>query len=259
MISIIYTNKKIMKYKSIFISDVHLGTNDSKSKEVIEFLKDNQCDNLFLLGDIIDGWQIKKGSKWKKKDTKFFRFILKLILKRTKVIYIRGNHDDFLDEIIPFAFHEKFSIRQDYIYKSNDKSYYLCHGDVFDNITSKMVWLSKLGDIGYNLLLRFNRWYNKRRIKKGLEYHSISQEIKSKVKVAVEFLFDFEKKCVEFTKHKKCDGIICGHVHIPAIKEIDGITYYNSGDWVETMSALVEDYNGDFSLFYYQPKEHIKQ
>jgi len=243
-----------MKYKSIFISDVHLGTIDSKSKECIEFLKENSCDNLFLLGDIIDGWRLKKGSEWKKKDTKFFRFLLKLILKKTKIIYIRGNHDDFLDKIIPFVFHENFSVRQEYIYKSNDKLYYLCHGDAFDGVTSKMLWMSKLGDIGYNLLLKFNRWYNKRRIEKGLEYRSISQEIKSKVKLAVEFLLDFEQKCVDYTKHKKCDGVICGHVHIPSIKEINGVIYMNSGDWVETMSAIVENYDGTFEIVYYKPK-----
>lgn len=243
-----------MKFKSIFISDIHLGTPDSRSKEVVDFLKENECENLFLLGDVIDGWELKRGSKWKKKDTKFFRFLLKLIIKNTNITYIRGNHDDFLDEIIPFVFDKKFIIRQDYVYRSNNKSYYLCHGDAFDNITSKVVWLSKLGDIGYNLLLRFNRWYNKRRIKKGLEYRSISQEIKSKVKIAVEFLLDFEQKCVDYTKYKKCDGVICGHVHIPSIKQIDGIMYMNDGDWVDNMSAIVEDYEGNFKILKFQPK-----
>ena len=238
------------KYKSIFISDIHLGTNDSKIKQCIKFLKENKCDNLFLNGDIIDAWNLKSRGKWKKKDTRFFRLILKLISSGTNVVYIRGNHDDFLESIYPIHL-DNFQIVENYVYETNGKKYFIVHGDIFDSITSKQIWLSKLGDLGYYLLLKVNKWYNIRRIKKGLPYYSISKDIKKKVKMAIDFLDGFEKKAAEYAINNKYDGIICGHVHTPVIKEIDGITYYNSGDWVESLSAICEK-DGVFKLKYFE-------
>lgn len=248
-----------IKCKTIVISDVHLGTQGSKAKELVRFLKQYQCENLILNGDIIDGWQLKKSGKWKRKHTRFFTRILKMIEEEeTTVTYIRGNHDDFLDQILPFKM-GNLSIQHDMIYESNGKRYYVVHGDIFDSITSRFKWIAKLGDVGYTMLLWINRQYNARRVKKGLPYFSLSQSIKSKVKKAIKYIDDYEHQLASLAKHKNCDGIICGHIHQPAIKNIKDITYLNSGDWVESMTALVEDFNGDWSLAYYTETQTHKE
>ena len=237
--------------KTIVISDVHLGTKGSKAKELVRFLKQYKCKNLILNGDIIDGWQLKKSGKWKRKHTRFFTRILKMIEEDgTKVTYIRGNHDDFLDQVLPFTM-GNLTICRDMIYESAGKKYFIVHGDVFDSITSQFKWIAKLGDIGYTFLLWLNRQYNFRRMKKGLPYFSLSQSIKAKVKQAVKYVDDFENQLSSMARYKNCDGIICGHIHQPAKKEINGISYLNSGDWVESMTALIEDLNGKWDLVYY--------
>ena len=230
---------------------MHLGTKGSKAKELVRFLKQYECKNLILNGDIIDGWQLKKSGKWKRKHTRFFTRILKMIEEDgTKVTYLRGNHDDFLDQILPFKM-GGLTITRDMIYESNGKKYYIVHGDVFDSITSQFKWIAKLGDVGYTFLLWLNRQYNYRRMKKGLPYFSLSQAIKVKVKQAVKYIDDFEAQLSAMARYKDCDAIICGHIHQPALKEINGITYLNSGDWVESMTALVEHTNGEWDLVYY--------
>ncbi|HAN17047.1 MAG: UDP-2,3-diacylglucosamine hydrolase [Bacteroidetes bacterium GWC2_33_15] len=238
-------------YKTIIISDVHLGTNTSKAKELVRFLKTNTCDKLILNGDIIDGWRLKKSGKWKKKHTRFFKVLVKMMGEfNTEVIYIRGNHDDFLDNMMPFTI-GNLSIRKDYIHKSFGKNYYVVHGDIFDNITTNLRWLAKLGDIGYTFLLWMNKVYNNRRVKRGLPYYSLSQEIKQRVKTAVSYISSFEQELVNLAKQKNCQGVICGHIHHPDIREYGNITYYNSGDWIESLTALVEHYNGNWEILYY--------
>jgi len=238
-------------YKTLVISDVHLGIKDSKAKELVRFLKEHSCETLILNGDIIDGWQLKKSGSWKKKHTKFFRIILKAMEKyKMKVVYLRGNHDDFLEQIIPFEI-GNFSIVNDYIHESNGKRYYIIHGDVFDTITTRMPWLSKLGDISYTFLLWMNRNYNRYRERRGLPYYSLSQVIKNKVKSAVSYISDYEEQLSEVAKRKKCEGIICGHIHQPANKMIGDIHYLNSGDWVESLTALAETKEGEWKIIQY--------
>jgi len=238
-------------YKTIVISDVHLGASGSKTKQLVRFLKQNTCEWLILNGDIIDGWQLQRSGKWKRKHTRFFKIILKMIDRyKTKVIYIRGNHDDFLDQILPLRI-GSLSICREYIYESAGKRFYITHGDIFDSITTKLKFVAKLGDIGYNLLLWLNKRYNQYRAKKGLPYFSLSQKIKAKVKTAVSYIDDFEKELANFARLKNCDGVICGHIHQPAMKEIEGVLYYNSGDWVESLTALTEDFNGNWELVHY--------
>jgi len=246
-----------IQYKTIVVSDLHLGTSGSKAREVTEFLKKYRCERLILNGDIIDGWQLKKYGAWKKKHTAFFRVVLKMMDKfDTKVVYIRGNHDDFLDNVLPLVIGKNFQVRRDYILKSGERNFYVTHGDVFDSVTSQMKWLAYLGDIGYTFLLWLNKQYNSYRTWRGLPYYSLSQKIKSSVKKAVNYITDFEEKLAEMAKAKNCDGIICGHIHQPAIRDIDGILYLNSGDWVEALSALVEDYNGNWELIYFTEEMH---
>ena len=203
-------------YRTIVLSDIHLGTSHSKVDEVSDFLSTVDCDRLILNGDIIDGWHLQKSGvkKWKAEHTRFFKIIMKMMEKcGTEVIYVRGNHDDFLDNLVPLQF-SNISIVRDYILESNGRHYFVTHGDVFDKVTTEMKWLAQLGDVGYTLLLWMNGMYNKYRAKHGKPYYSLSQAI----------------------KHK---GII------------GGIHYLNSGDWVETLSALTEDENGNWEVVNY--------
>jgi UDP-2,3-diacylglucosamine pyrophosphatase LpxH len=242
-------------YKTVVISDVHLGTSHSKVTEVCNFLESVKCQKLILNGDIIDGWHLQKrnGKKnpWKKKHTVFFKVIMKMMERDgTEIIYIRGNHDDFLDSIAPFRF-ANIRILNYYILISNDKKYFITHGDVFDRVTTGIRWLAKIGDVGYNILLRLNKFVNKRRMKKGLPYYSLSQKIKSQVKQAVAYISDYEYQLVQFAWSKKMSGIICGHIHQPDNKMMQGVHYLNSGDWVESLTALTEDFNGKWEIYYY--------
>lgn len=240
------------QHKTIVLSDIHLGSKWSKAKEVTRFLKENTCETLILCGDIIDGWSLIRGkkNKWKKRHTKFIKLLLD-IQHNTQIIYLRGNHDDFLDSVLPMNF-QNIQIVKDYIYESGGKRFYILHGDVFDTVTSRFSWLSKIGDVGYSLLLWINKWYNQNRAKKGLPYYSLSKEIKNKVKTSVSYISDYEHHIVDVARRKKCDGVICGHIHHPEMRYYDDILYLNSGDWVESLSALTEDFNGNWNLVYYQ-------
>ena len=238
-------------YKTIVVSDVHLGTKGSKAKEIARFLKQYRCENLILNGDIIDGWQLKKSGSWKRKHTRFFNRILKMIENHnTNVFYLRGNHDDFLEQILPLQI-GRLHIQTDMVYDSQGKKYFITHGDVFDSITTNLRWIAYLGDIGYTFLLWMNRVVNFYRFKAGLPYFSLSQFVKGKVKSAVSYVDDFESELAKMARSKGCEGIICGHIHKAENRIIDGIHYLNSGDWVETMSALAEDHEGNWQLIYY--------
>jgi UDP-2,3-diacylglucosamine pyrophosphatase LpxH len=238
-----------MNYSTIVLSDLHLGSGHAKTRQLVDFLRTVNCKTLILNGDIIDGWKLQKGGKWKKEHTDFFKVLMKMMENfGTKVIYVRGNHDDFIDLLAPFHFNN-ISIVKDYVYRSAGKSYYVCHGDIFDAVSSRMIWLAKLGDFGYTMLLRLNKIYNKMREKKGLPYYSLSQSIKQKVKSTVSYISDFENELVKLAKAKNMEGIICGHIHKPENCYIQGIHYLNSGDWVETMSALLEHEDGSWEVY----------
>lgn len=246
--------KASTQFRTIVLSDIHLGTTGSKAKEVTEFLRNYSCQKLILNGDIIDGWQLKQYGTWKKNHTNFFKTVLKQIVHYdTKVVYLRGNHDDFLDQVMPMKVGKNFSIRKDYTLTSGTRKFYITHGDVFDSITSQLKWLAYLGDMGYTFLLWVNKFYNQYRTWRGLPYYSLSQQIKGRIKQAVSYISDYEQKLTELARARHCEGVICGHIHQPAIHELDGIIYMNSGDWVESLSALVEDHDGNWSLLYYTP------
>ena len=242
---------KVAAFKTIVISDIHLGTKDSKSKELSKFLKYNHCRKLILNGDIVDGWHLRRRGKWKKKDTRVFRRILSMIEHHgTEVIYVRGNHDDFLDKMVPIVF-GNIKIVNDYEIKRENRTYFVTHGDVFDVVSSNMKWLAKIGDVGYKILLWMNRRHNRRRALLGLPYDSVSQKIKQRVKLAVSYISDFEDVMVDYARMKGYNGVICGHIHKPDNKIIDGIHYLNSGDWVESLSAVVEDNDGKWEVIHY--------
>jgi UDP-2,3-diacylglucosamine pyrophosphatase LpxH len=245
-------------YRTIVLSDIHLGIRNSHVREVVRFLKENSCDTLILNGDIIDGWQLRKSGKWKKRHTSFFRLLMKwLSSTNTKVIYLRGNHDDFLDEVLPLQL-GNFTLDRTYVHESFGKRYFVVHGDIFDTVTTKLKWIAKLGDSGYTFLLWMNRHYNRFRRRRGLPYYSLSQIVKHKVKKAVSFMSDYESELCAVASAERCDGVICGHIHQPANKYIDGIHYLNSGDWVETLSALVETTEGEWKILYYADWERSR-
>lgn len=247
-------------FRTVVVSDLHLGTTHAKAQQVCNFLEHINCERLILNGDIIDGWHLQKTSnhKWKEVYTRFFKIIMSMMENRgTEIIYIHGNHDDFLRHILPLRF-ANLHICKDYILESNGKHYFITHGDVFDKVTSNMKWLAKLGDIGYTLLLWLNYWYNCYRKKKGKPYYSLSQTVKQKVKSAVSYICDFEKVLADFARSFSCEGVICGHIHHPENKYISGIHYLNSGDWVESMSALIEDTEGNWRVFYYSVWEEAQ-
>lgn len=246
------------KHKTIVLSDIHLGSRWSKTKEVTRFLKNNSCETLILCGDIIDGWAIVRGkkAKWKRRHTNFIKTLLE-ISSHTNIIYVRGNHDDFLDRIIPLQF-LNISIVKEYIHTSGENKFYVLHGDVFDKVTSSMSWLAKIGDVGYSFLLWMNKMYNQRRIRKGLPYYSIAREIKSKVKASVSYISNFEHHVVSMAEKKGCNGVICGHIHHPEIKKYGKVLYLNSGDWIESLSALTEDFEGNWNL-YLEENKSIEQ
>ena len=239
------------KYKTIIMSDIHLGMTDSKANEVVDFLENNSCETLILNGDIIDGWAIKRGAKLKPKHMRCIRKIMKISEKGTKVYWLRGNHDDFLKDFMPIKIGD-IQIQEDLIIESNGNKYLVLHGDLFDVFITKMGWLAKIGSVLYEFSLWLNRWYNRYRKWRGKEYLSIAKKIKENVKFATNFINKFEDHLVDLAHRKGYDGVICGHIHYPVIKKIGDIEYMNSGDWVETMSCLVEDYYGQWSLKYYK-------
>ena len=239
-------------YPTIVLSDIHLGSEHSRTEEVTNFLKHVNCDRLILNGDIIDGWQLQKsGRRWKQQHTDFFKVLMKMMEKQgTEIVYIRGNHDDFLDNLVPFTF-SNLSVVKDYILNTHGKRYLVTHGDIFDTVTTNMRWLAMLGDMGYTFLLWLNRIYNQRREKAGKPYFSLSQHVKHKVKSAVSYISDFEKELVKLAEAKKLDGIICGHIHQAANVWYGNIHYLNSGDWVESLTALVENEQGEWNIVSY--------
>lgn len=240
-------------YRTIVLSDIHLGTSHSKTDEVCHFLSNVDCGRLILNGDIIDGWHLKKSGmrKWQPYHTRFFKILMKMMERKgTQVVYVRGNHDDFLDGLAPLTFYN-ISIVREYELESRGRRYFVTHGDIFDRVTTQMKWLALLGDVGYSFLLSFNSLYNRLRTRQGKPYYSLSQQVKQKVKSAVNYISDFEHTLAEFARARRYDGIICGHIHHPDNTYYEGIHYLNSGDWVETMSALAEDEDGNWNVIYY--------
>tara|TARA_R100000027_G_scaffold7932_4_gene5993 strand:+ start:14661 stop:15572 length:912 start_codon:yes stop_codon:yes gene_type:complete len=241
--------KKVsLKFKTIIISDVHLGTRDCRIDEVNYFLKHTHSERLILNGDIIDGWSLSRKGGWTKQHTRFIRLILKKLEKKdTEVIYLRGNHDDILYRFLPLEF-DRLHIVNEFIHTTPAGDYLVVHGDGFDSITTNHKWVAILGDVGYQTLLKINRLYNRYRSWRGKPYYSLSKQIKAKVKSAVSFVDKFEDKLRDLARDRKCRGIICGHIHTAANKQIDDIHYLNSGDWVESLTALVENFDGSFEI-----------
>lgn len=246
-------SQEIRKHRSIWISDVHLGTKGSKAELLSDFLKYNDCETLYLVGDIIDGWRMQKKSYWPQAHVNVIRRILTRSKRGTKVIYITGNHDEFLRRYSGMSF-GSILLADEYVHQAPDGSkYWVIHGDAFDGIVCNQKWLALVGDWAYETLLKINVLFNRVRKLFGLDYWSLSSYLKYKVKKAVNFISNYEQTLAYECKLRNYQGVICGHIHHPEVTMIDDIRYGNSGDWVESCSALVEDQQGNLEVIRWLP------
>lgn len=244
--------KATLTFRTIILSDVHLGAPDCQIDKVNHFLKHTDCKQLILNGDIIDGWSLGRRGGWTRDHTRFIRLVLKKIeKKRTDVIYLRGNHDDILDRFLPLHF-GGLQVVDRHIHESPSGRYLIVHGDVFDAVTQNSKLVAVLGDIGYQNLLRINRWYNRYRAWRNKDYFSLAKAIKAKTKTIVNYISRFEDQIQSFAKRYQCTGFICGHIHTPDDKYIGDVHYLNSGDWIESNTALVEHMDGRFEVLHYE-------
>jgi len=247
-------NRPSLKHcRTIFISDVHLGTKGCKAELLNSFLKAHRCENLFLVGDIIDGWRISSTKwYWPSAHNRVVRQILRKSEKeKTNVFYVVGNHDEFLREYIAEHNFEMGNIKVVNEFRhetAKGENLWVIHGDAYDGITRHHRWVALAGDAGYNFLLWSNRWFNGIRRAFNLPYWSLSKAIKHKVKKAVSYIFEYENTVARETAKRKLDGVVCGHIHHAEMKTINGIRYYNCGDWVQSCTAIVEDMAGNLDI-----------
>jgi UDP-2,3-diacylglucosamine pyrophosphatase LpxH len=240
----------MQQVRSIFLSDIHLGTKACQAHHLLEFLKDYSSENVFLLGDIVDLWSMKRGGVyWTIDQNTFVQKMLRRARHGEKVIFIPGNHDEAMREHVGISF-GNILVEHDHIHTAADgRRYLLLHGDEFDQVTRHHRWIAILGDKSYNFLVGLNiylSWFRRRLKISG--YWSLAGYVKRKVKTAVNFIFSFEDSVIHHVREIGLDGAICGHIHWPMIKEIDGLQYINCGDWVDSCSAIVEHLDGRMEL-----------
>jgi len=226
--------------RTAFISDIHLGTRGCQAELLLDFIRNLECDTLYLIGDIVDGWKMRTGWYWPQSHNDVVQKILRMARKGTRVIYVPGNHDDRVREFCGIHF-GGVEVMRDHIHETADgRKFLITHGDEFDGVVQHAKWLAFLGDWGYRTLLAANTWFNRARRMMGFGYWSLSAFVKIKVKNALQFIENFEAAIAEEARRRGVDGVICGHIHKAEMREIEGITYVNDGDWVESCTAVVE-------------------
>jgi UDP-2,3-diacylglucosamine pyrophosphatase LpxH len=236
------------RYRTIWISDVHLGTRGSKAEYLLDFLKRSDSETLYLVGDIIDGWRLKKSWYWPQAHNDVVQKLLRKARKGTRVVLIPGNHDDFLRSFTGFEL-GRIPIHKHVIHESADgRKFLVVHGDAFDGIVTYARWLAFLGDTAYTFALVANRWFNALRRRLGFSYWSLSAYLKHKVKNAVAFIANFEGAMAEVARKRGLSGVICGHIHHAEMRAIGDVLYCNDGDWVESCTALVEHFDGRLEI-----------
>jgi len=250
---------EVRHYRAIWISDIHLGTSGCKAEFLLDFLRVNESDQLYLVGDIVDGWQLKRGWYWKQSHNDVVQKVLRKARKGTKVTYIVGNHDEVLREFLGLRFGE-ILIENEAVHELRDgRRLWVTHGDLFDGVIQYAKWLAYLGDTAYTVALKVNDHFNYLRHKMGMSYWSLSQYLKHRVKNAISFITAFEEALTTEAQRRGYDGVVCGHIHRPEIREIDGTLYCNDGDWVESLSALVETHEGELKLVYWAHRRFEKE
>ena len=237
-----------LSFRTVFISDTHLGTSGCNAELLFDFLKSIECETLYLVGDIIDGWRLKRGWFWPTRHNDVVRRVLKMAKKGTRVVYVPGNHDEVLRDFIGLGFGD-IEIRPEAIHETADgRKLLVLHGDEFDGVVLYHRWLAFAGDHAYVALLKLNVGFNWCRRQFGLPYWSLSAHLKKKVKNAVEYVCRYEEAVAHAARERGADGVVCGHIHSAEIRQFGDVTYYNDGDWVESCTALVEHGDGRMEI-----------
>ena len=235
-------------YRTIWISDIHLGTAGCKADYLLEFLRDHESETLYLVGDIVDAWRLKKAWYWPQAHNDVVQKLLRKARKGTRVVYVPGNHDEPLRDYLNLNFGGVEVVDEVVHVTADGRRLLVIHGDLFDGVIRHAKWLAYLGDSLYTLILHFNHWFNHLRVRLGFPYWSLSQYLKHKVKNAVSFISDFEDALANEARRRGLDGVVCGHIHKAEIRDIGGILYCNDGDWVESLTALVETHAGELKI-----------
>ncbi len=235
--------------RAVFISDVHLGTRACQADRLLDFLREHPSEYLFLVGDIVDFWAMRRGIVWTAAQNTVVQKVLRRARHGGRVFLIPGNHDEALREYDGTHFGE-IRVANEVVYTAVDgRRYLVTHGDEFDQVTRHHRWVAVLGDVAYNLLVLANAAVSWTRRRLGLSgYWSLAGFAKNKVKKAVDFIFDFEEAVAHTVRERGLDGVVCGHIHSAVIKEVAGTTYINCGDWVDSCTAIVEHLDGRFEL-----------
>jgi len=248
----------VLHYRSIFISDVHLGTRHCRANYLLDFLASTECEQLYLVGDIIDLWAMRRAIYWTAEHTAVVQAILDKARAGTRVIYIPGNHDEWLREFVGSCFHG-VEIEPNATHTTADgRRFFVSHGDEFDALLRHEGLLHLVGDSAYGLLLAVNRWYNRLRRRLGRPYWSLSAYLKTRVGRAAEYMRRFERAAARETRRREADGYICGHIHKAGIERLDGVVYCNDGDWVEHCTGLVEDFDGSLHLLHWADHKRVE-
>jgi UDP-2,3-diacylglucosamine pyrophosphatase LpxH len=237
-----------VQVRAIFLSDVHLGTRGCQADKLLGFLRDYDAELIYLVGDIVDGWHLKAGWYWPQSHNDVVQKLLRKARKGARVVYIPGNHDEFLRDFYGTHF-GGIEVVESYVHRAADnRRYLIIHGDLFDVVIRHARWLALLGDKAYDLAIFLNTHFNAIRRFLGLPYWSLSQWCKLKVKNAVNFIGEFERTLAGEARRHQVDGVICGHIHHATIRDENGLTYINCGDWVESCTAVVEHFDGRFEI-----------
>ncbi len=245
-------------YRAIFISDLHLGTPGCQAEALLEFLKTHTCDTLYLVGDIIDGWQLRRKWYWPQAHNDVVQKLLRKARKGCRVVYVPGNHDEFARDFLDHSFGGVEVVEHAVHTTADGKKLWVIHGDYFDGVIQFAKWLAYVGDTLYDWALKANRHLNYMRGRLGMPYWSLSAYLKLKVKKAVNFISDFEVAVAHEAKKLGYDGVVCGHIHHAEIRNIDGVLYCNDGDWVESLSTLVEHHDGRLEILTFDPYSEQK-
>jgi UDP-2,3-diacylglucosamine pyrophosphatase LpxH len=236
------------RFRTIWISDIHLGTRGCQAELLLDFLKHTESETLYLVGDIIDGWRLKKSWYWAQSHNDVIQKVLRKARKGTRVIYVPGNHDEALRDYTPIRLGGVKVVDEPVHETADGRRFIVLHGDQFDAVVRYAKWLAFLGDYAYNAALAINVWFNALRRRLGLPYWSLSAFLKQKVKNAVEYVGRFEAAVAEEARRRKVDGVICGHIHKAEIRDFGSVLYCNDGDWVESCTALVEHADGRLEI-----------
>ena len=243
--------RPLRRYRAIFISDLHLGSPGCKAECLLDFLHSVESEYLYLVGDVLDGWRLKKRWFWPERHNEILHTLLARARRGTRVVYLPGNHDEALRKLIGRTF-GGMRILHDVIHKTADgRRLLVIHGDVFDGVCTDMQWLARLGSVAYETTLAINTGFNHLRRWLGLGYWPLSAFLKAQVKAAVNFVERYEQSLAAEARRRAVAGVVCGHVHKPEIRTIDGVEYFNDGDWVESCSALVEHWDGRLELLHW--------